>query len=187
MSEPARRAPLLSVAVTIDDLVAGGLAFARRPGRLRTSFLNWLVGVGFAGAVLWGVLWGMDGHDALTVLVGIVLGALISMALFSVIWWTGLRRRLRRSAMRGDFGPTDPSQVWADGDGIHDQTPSTGVTQSYDYTQIEGIDQTHKYVFIWVSPTKALIIPWRVGRDQVAVFVDEIGRHRRDHVRRGLS
>jgi hypothetical protein len=187
MDGPAGGVPVISVALTIDDQVAGGLAFARRPGPLRTGFVNWLIVAGLTGAASWGVPRILDGDEALTVLVYAVLGALMVMAGYSAIWWIGLLRRLRRGARRGAFGPTDSSQAWTDSAGIHEWTPSTGLTQAYAYSQIDRIDQTHKHVFIWVSPTKALIIPWRVGRAQVAAFVDEVGRHCRDDVRKRLS
>jgi hypothetical protein len=165
--------------LTERDMVAGGLACARRPGPMRTAFTTTLLAAALLGAALasiggrlgWLTPWPYAIPRE-------VLWGVLNAVVFAGLWWWNLWRRLRRGARSSAFGPTGPSRLWTDTQGIHDHALLTDVTTTYPWTLVDRVDQTREHAFVWVSQTKTVIIPRRVGEDAVAAFIAEVNRYR---------
>lgn len=149
---------------------------ARQLGR--TAFVITLVAAALLGSALasifgrlgWFTPWPYPARE--------VLGGILTAVLFSGWWWWNLWRRLQRGARSSAFRAYGPSRVWTDAEGIHDHALRTDVTTTYPWALVNRVDETREYAFIWVSKTKALVIPRRIGKDAVAALVSEVDLRR---------
>jgi hypothetical protein len=164
--------------LTERDVIAGGFACARRPGPLRTAIIATLLVAALAGPAFPSIfgrpVWSVAGQDPFRA----VFWGICNAAVFAGSWWLVLWWRLRRGARSSEFGATGPSRVWADAEGLHDHALRTDVTTTYPWALVDRVDQTREHAFVWVSRTKALVIPRRIGEADVAAFISEVNRYR---------
>lgn len=169
---PKRRAMMVEYTLTSDDHAALIVLLWHRSGRAEVVQLRfWLVGVvvcASVGAVAF-VMTKAFGRGP-----GSVLGALAAPLLVlgwttlyllvpairdRVLRWSARNRSTRRFIARG------PVQVWLDGEGLHIE--GAGRQSAIDPRRIREVVETSDHVFLFTSPTKAIVVPRRAGPAEV--------------------
>lgn len=162
--------------ITERDFVAGGLACVRRPGPVRARSTHLIRVAALAGATVSTMRGVFEQYELWLIAVQALVVGITSGLVFAALRRWALWRRLRTGARSLTFGP---SLVWTDDWGIHDRDIPTGVVESYDWTCVERVDRTREHAFVWVSPTKTLLLPLRIGEEKVDAFLAEVNRQLR--------
>ena len=177
-----RVGPALYVSLTIDDLVAfnrhvlqtSPLAkqqLRRTQRRMMPSLLIWI-------GWMWVFRWYENQLLSPFALV-LTVAYVFSILFLGTITELRVPARLRRSFTDGLRPPLSPSRLWVDASGgVVDESPNT--TTWFSPSAIQRIEETPEYVFVFVGPARALIIPRRADEAAVRTFVQALTWRRAD-------
>jgi len=174
--------PALYIKLTVEDLVAfnrhvlhtsplAKMQLRRAQRRMVPSLLIWI-----------GWLWIFRWYENQVLFpFAIALTAAYGLAILFLGTITEWRapRMVRRSFANGLRPPLSPSRLWVDASGgVVDESPKT--TTWYSPSAIEKIEETPAYVFVYVGPARALVIPRRADEAAVRAFVQALTWQRAD-------
>ena len=162
---------MLEFEITKEDLVAytlHGLGSAESVRRQNATFRVWL---SLAVLIALTLMNGLGDSWVEGVVAGLVGGAILWFV-WPMLWTWTTERNVLRHAKSGVLGTPGPCRIWLDEFGVHDATP-TG-TSSVSWAGIDRVEENDAYVYVFVAPLQAYIIPKRIGEPAVRAFADEV-------------
>lgn len=135
----------------------------RRSYRWALSLLTLFVGTG----VIW--LLSRDLSEALTV------GVVSSVAIWLLapwLWRLQLRRNFKRLSKDSGLGAEGAHRIGLDDSGLHESSPIG--TTDVPWTSVARVEETDGYVYIFVGPIQAFILPLRDQPDRVREFASTV-------------